>query len=91
MDRRNEVINEAPAEEEKREEQERRRSDRAAAETPETEPTAPAASEPREDPIEPDPNPKRRLPKKSASLTGSGSGQRGERKAIPDGESKNAS
>ena len=87
LDRRNEVINEAVAEEVRREEQ-RRRSDRAAAETPEAEPTAPAGSEPREDPIEPDPNPKRRLLMKSASPTATGCGQQRERKAIPEGESR---
>ena len=61
LDRRNEVINEALAEEARREEQKRRRSDRAAAEVTETESSAPAASGPRANPIEPDPNPKRRL------------------------------
>ena len=55
------VINGALAEEVRREEQKRRRSDRAAAEVTETESSAPAASGPRENPIEPDPNPKRRL------------------------------
>ena len=61
------MINEALAEEVRREEQMKKRSDRAAAEAPETELTAPAASEPREDPIESNPNPKRRLLMKSAS------------------------
>ena len=52
LDRRNEVIDEALAEEVRREEQWKKRSDRAAAEAPETEPTAAPVSEPREDPIE---------------------------------------
>ena len=84
---RGEVINEALAEEVRREEQRKKRSDRAAAAAPETELTAPAASEPREDPIESNPNPKRRLLMKSASLPASGSRQEGEGKAIPDDES----
>ena len=46
MDRRNEVITEALAEEVRRKSR-GRRSDGAAAEAPATEPTAPAASEPR--------------------------------------------
>ena len=87
MVRRNEVINEALAEEVRRAEQRKKNSDRAAAEAPETEPTAPAASKPREDLIEPDPNPKRRLLMQSASLTASGSGRHGQGKAIPDDES----
>ena len=77
---RNEVIDEALAEEATREEQRKKRSDRAAAEVPEV-------SEPREDPIESNPNPKRRLLMKSASLTASGSGQQRGGKAIPDDES----
>ena len=44
----------------------RRRSDRAAAEVTETESSAPAASGQRENPIEPDPNPKRKSIMKSA-------------------------
>ena len=52
-------MNEALAEEVRREEQKRRRSDRPAAEVAETESSAPAASGPRENPIEPDPNPKK--------------------------------
>ena len=88
LDRRSEVINEALAEEVRREEQRKKRSDRGAAAIPETKPAAPAVSEPREDPIEPDPNPMRRLIIISSSLTASGSGQRGERKATPDDESR---
>ena len=86
LDRRNEVIKESLAEEVRREEQRKNRSDRAAAEAPETEPTAPA-SEPREDPIEPDPNLMRRLLMKSASTTASGSRQEREGREIPDDES----
>ena len=44
LDRRDEVINEALAEEVRREEQKRRRSDRTAAEVTDTESSAPAAS-----------------------------------------------
>ena len=58
LDRRAEAINEALAEEARREEQKRRRSDRLAPEATEVESSAPAASGPRESPIEPDPNPK---------------------------------
>ena len=87
-DRRNEVINEALAEEVRREEQKMRRSDRAAAEVAETESSAPAASGPSENPIEPDPNPKRRLIMKSASTTAIESGQERERRAIPDDDSR---
>ena len=65
LDRRNEVINEALAENYGEE-----RSDRAIVVVPETESAAP---EPRENPIEPEANPKRRLLMKSASLTASGS------------------
>ena len=80
------MINEALAV--RREEQKRRRSDRAAAEVTETESSAPAVSGPRENPIEPGPNPKRRLIMKSASTTASGSGQERERRAIPDDDSR---
>ena len=52
LERRDEVRNEALAEEVRREEQKRRRSDRTAAEVTETESSAPAASGPRESPIE---------------------------------------
>ena len=89
LDRRNEVINEALAEEVRREEQRKRRSDRAAAETPETEPTA--ASERREDPIELDPNPKRRLLLKSASPTASGSGAAKRKEGNPGWRIEDAS
>ena len=44
--------------------------------------------EPRENPIEPEANPKRRLLMKAASLTASGSGQRKEKRLIPDDESR---
>ena len=80
-----EVINEALAEEVRRGEQRKKRSDRATAAVPEAESAAP---EHRENPIEPEANPKRRLLLKSASLTASGSGQRKERRPISDGESR---
>ena len=82
LDRRNEVLNEALAEEVRRGEQRKKRSDRAT--VPETESAAP---EPRENPIEPKANPKRRLIMKLASLTASGSGQQRQKGSIPDDES----
>ena len=87
LDRRNEVINEALAEEVRRGEQRKKRSDRAIVAVPETEPAASAAPEPREAPVEPEANPKRRLLMKSASLTASGSGQQRQKRSIPDDES----
>ena len=72
LDRRNEVINEALAEEVQRGEQRKKRSDSATAAVPETESAAP---EPGENPTEPEAKPKRRLLMKSASSTASGSGQ----------------
>ena len=69
MDRRDEVINEALAEEVQRGEQRKNRSEKATAAVPESEPAASAASKPREAPVEPDQNPKRRLLMKSASST----------------------
>ena len=89
LDRRNEVTNEALAEEVQRGEQRKKRSDKATAAVPESEPAASAAPEPREAAVEPDPNPKRRLlMMKSASSTASGSGQQKEKKSIPDDESR---
>ena len=58
LDRRNEVINEALAEEVRRGEQRKKKNDRATVAVPETESTAP---EPRENPSEPEAKPKRRL------------------------------
>ena len=86
--RRNEVINEALAEEVRRGEQRKKRSDKATAAVPESEPAASAASEQRESPVEPDPNPKRRLLMMSASSTASGSGQHKEMRSISDDESR---
>ena len=89
-----EVINEALAEEVRRGEQRKKRSDGTTAAVPETGSAAPepmagsAVPEVREDPIEPDPNPKRRLLMKSASSTASGSGQQRKKRPIPDGESR---
>ena len=94
LDRRDEVINEALAEEVRRGEQRKKRSDGTATAAPETRSAAPepmagsAAPRLRENPIEPDPNPKRRLLMKSASLTASGSGQQREKRPISDGESR---
>ena len=83
LDRRNEVINEALAEEVQRGEQ---RKKRATAAVLESEPAASAAPEPREAPVDPDPNPKRRLLMKSAPPAASGSGQQKEKKSSPDDE-----
>ena len=85
LDRRNEVINEALAEEVRRGEQRKKRSDCATAAVSEAESAAP---EPRENPIEPEANPKSRLLMKSASLTASGSGQRKEKRSFPGDESR---
>ena len=85
LDRRDEVINEALAEEVRRGEQRKKRSNEATAAVPEAEHAAPGL---RENPIEPDPNPnpKRRLLMKSASSTASGSDQQREKRPAPDGE-----
>ena len=77
------MINEALAEEVRRGEQMEKRSDTATVAVPETELAAP---EPRENPIDPEANPKRRLLMKSVSLTASGSGQRKEKRSIPGDE-----
>ena len=94
LDRRDEVINVVLAEEVRRGEQRKKRSNGATAAVPETGSAAPepmtgsAAPELREDPIEPDPNPKRRILMKSASSTASSSGQQREKRPIPDRESR---
>ena len=75
LDRKNEVINEGLAEEVRRAEQRRRRVDDAAATVPQPEAATPAARDPKESPVEPDPDPKRRLFMKSAQSAGSYSGQ----------------
>ena len=73
------------AEEVRRGEQRKKRSDEATAAVPETGSAVPepmagsAVPGSREDPIEPDPNPKRRSVMKSASSTASGSGQQREK------------
>ena len=83
------MINEALAEEVRRGEQRKKRSDGTIAAVPETRSAAPepmagsAAPESREDPIEPDPNPMRRMLMKSASSTASGSGQQREEETNP--------
>ena len=82
LDRSNEVINEA--EEVRRGKQRKKISDSATAAVPETESAAP---ESREDAIEPEVNPKRLL-MKSASSTANGSGQRKEKRSIPDDEAR---
>ena len=104
LDRRNEVINEALADEVRRGEQRKNRSDGTTVAAPGTEPaaasattaaaaaatgptTSPAAGPVRENPIEPDVNPKRRLLMKSTPLTASSSGEQGQKRSIPDDES----
>ena len=91
--RREEVINEALAEEVRRGEQQRKMEvERAATAEPEEKSMATgmtAGSEPagwRENPIEPDPNPKRRMLMKSASLTASSSSHTRERRSNSDEE-----
>ena len=66
-------------------EQRKKRSDSATAAVPETESAAP---EPTENPIEPKANPRRRLLMKSVSWTAFVSGQRKEKRSIPDDESR---
>ena len=73
LDRRNEVINGALAEEVQRGEQSKKGSDDTAATILEPEPAASPARDSRESPIEPDQDRKRRLLMKSASPTASGS------------------
>ena len=75
LDRRSEVINEALAEDVRREEQRKKRPAAILETTGST-----VVSEPREEPIEQDTNPKRRLIMKSSSLTASGSGQQSKEK-----------
>ena len=76
LDRKNEVVNEALAEEVRTAAQRRRRIDDAAATVPQPGATTPAARDPKESPVEPDPDPKRRLLMKSAPSAASYSGQR---------------
>ena len=66
------VISVALAEEVQGGEQRNKWSDKVTATVPESEPPAPSAPDPREVPVEPDPNPKRRLLMKSALSTASG-------------------
>ena len=94
LNRRDEVINEALAEKVRRGDQRKKRSEETTTEVTGVGSTAPepmaesAAPGLRENPIEPDPNPKRRLLMKSVSLTASGSGQQREKRPTPDGEFK---
>ena len=74
MDRRNEVINEALADEVRRAEQSRRRDGDATAAVPVPDSATPAARDPRENSVEPDPDSKRRLLMKSAPSAASDSG-----------------
>ena len=87
LERREEVINEALAEEVRRKEQRKKETDRVATAAPGiTAESAPAGW--REDPIEPDPNPKKRMLMKSTSLTASSSsGHNREKRTKSDGES----
>ena len=82
LDRRIEIINKALAEEIQRGEQRKKRSDNTTAAVPE--PAASAAQDLRQGPIEPDPNPKRRLLMKSASSTASGRGQQNAKRPATD-------
>ena len=88
LERREEVINEALAEEVRRREQRKEETDRVATAASGMTTKAAQAGE-REDPIEPDPNPKRRLLMKSTSLTASSSsGHSREKRTTSDVESK---
>ena len=85
LNRREEVINEALAEEVQINDQRRKETNRVAtAASGMTTESAPA--EWREVPIEPDPNPKRRMLMKSTSLTASSSGHKRERRSKSDEE-----
>ena len=92
LNRREEVINEALAEEVRRGEQRKMETERVATAesggksmvTEMTAESAPAGW--RENPIEPDPNPKRRMLMKSTSLTASSSGHKRERRSNSDEE-----
>ena len=75
LDRRSEVINEALAEEIQRNDQKKERSGRVVTAAPAPKFAASTPHELRENPIEPYPNPKKRLFMKSASSAASGSGQ----------------
>ena len=75
LDRRSEVISEALAEEIQGGEQRRERSGRVTTTAPAPNLAASTSHELRENPIEPDPNPNKRLLMKSASSAASGSGQ----------------
>ena len=81
------MIDEVLAEETQRGERRKNRCDQTTAAILEPEPAAPAAQDLRESPIEPNPNPKRRLLVKSASSTGSGSGQQSAERPAGDIES----
>ena len=87
LDRRSEVIDEALAEETQRGEQRKKKCDKTTAAILEPEPAALEAHDLRESPIEPNPNPKRRLLMRSASSTASGSGQQSAERPARDTES----
>ena len=88
LERREEVINEALAEEVRRRELRKKETDRVATAAPGM--TAESATaEWRENPIEPDPNPKRRMLMKSTSLTASSSSGPGkEKRTKSDADSR---
>ena len=82
LDRRNEMINEALAEEVRRSEQRKRKAGDAVAAVPELGSVTAAARDPRENPVAPDPYPKRRLFMKSAPSAASHSGQQKEKESV---------
>ena len=94
LNRREEVNNEALAEEVRRGEQRKKEADRVATAASEVRSMAPGiTSEPapagwRVNPIEPDPNPKRRLLMKATSLTDSSSVHKRESRSTSDEESR---
>ena len=84
MDRRSEVINEALAEEIQRGEQRKERSSRVTTTAPAPKLAASTSHEMRQNPIEPDPNPKKRLLMMSASSVASGIGQQRVKRSATD-------
>ena len=84
MDRRSEVINEAVAEEIQRGEERKERNRRVTTAAPVPTLAASTSHESRENPIEPDPNLKKRLLMDTASSAPSGSGQQRAKRAAAD-------
>ena len=86
MDRRSEVINEALVEEARRAEQRRRRDGDAKATVPVPDSARLAVRDPKENSVELDPDPKRRLLMKSAPSATSDRGQQREKRSVTNTE-----